>query len=426
MTPEGQVLSDRNERGPLRDESTGHGTVAGATMQPLSIEARCIRLLLRAVGAPRIKAVLWTGEEVWASAAEPVAALEIRDRSTLLRLLANPELGFGEGYAEGRIEVRGDLVALLEEADRARPHPLFRRFVALLRRRRRNSRAGSRHNVHSHYDIGNDFYRLWLDENMVYTCAYFASPSMTLEQAQVAKLDHVCRKVGLRPGQRVVEAGCGWGALALHMARRYGASVRAFNLSHEQIVWARERAREQGLGHQVEFVEDDYRNISGTYDAFVSVGMLEHVGPEHYRDLGRVIDGCLAAHGRGLIHSIGRNRPERLNAWSEKYIFPGAYMPALREMMRIFEPYDFSVLDVENLRLHYDRTLRCWLERFEHSKERVREMFDERFVRMWRLYLAGSIAGFSSGTLQLFQVTFARARDNGIPWTRAALYAEEG
>jgi len=420
MTPEGQILSDRHEGGPLSGELVRRGAAL-----PVSTEARLMRGLLWALGAPRIKAVLWNGEQVWASAEEPAAAFEIRDRATLLRLLANPELVFGEAYVDGSIEVRGDLVAFLEEADRARPHPLLARAVALLRRRRRNSRTGSRHNVHSHYDLGNEFYRLWLDENLVYTCAYFPSAQMTLEQAQVAKLDHVCRKVGLRPGQRVVEAGCGWGALALHMARRYGVSVRAFNLSHEQIEWARERARAEGLSGRVEFVEDDYRNITGTYDAFVSVGMLEHVGPEHYRELGRVIDRCLTSEGRGLIHSIGRNRPARLNAWSEKYIFPGAYMPTLAEMMRIFEPCELSVLDVENLRLHYDRTLRHWLSRFEQAKEQVRHMFDERFVRMWRLYLAGSIAGFSTGYLQLFQVTFARARDNTVPMTRAALYAVE-
>jgi cyclopropane-fatty-acyl-phospholipid synthase len=220
----------------------------------------------------------------------------------------------------------------------------------------------------------------------------------------------------------VVEAGCGWGALALHMARQHGVSVRAFNISREQITYARELARAQGLAERVEFIEDDYRNVAGQYDAFVSVGMLEHVGREHYRELGRVIDRCLPAHGRGLIHSIGRNRPLRLNAWMERHIFPGAYPPTLREMMEIFEPHNLSVLDVENLRLHYAKTTAHWLARFEHSAERIASMFDARFVRAWRLYLAGSTAAFTTGSMQLFQVSFARAQHNDMPWTRAHLY----
>jgi cyclopropane-fatty-acyl-phospholipid synthase len=263
---------------------------------------------------------------------------------------------------------------------------------------------------------------LWLDERMQYTCAYYAEPAFTLEEAQVAKLDHICRKLQLKAGESVVEAGCGWGGLALHMAERYGVSVRAFNLSREQITFARERARSTGLARRVEFVEDDYRNATGKYDAFVSVGMLEHVGLENYGELGRVIDRSLLPSGRGLLHSIGRNFPEPIDAWTDKRIFPGAYPPSLCEMLRIFEPLRFSVLDVENLRLHYARTLEHWLERFERSGERVAGMFDERFVRMWRMYLACSIATFRVGGLQLFQVVFARDSNNDIPWTRSHLY----
>jgi cyclopropane-fatty-acyl-phospholipid synthase len=276
--------------------------------------------------------------------------------------------------------------------------------------------------VHHHYDIGNDFYRLWLDERMQYTCAYYADPAFTLEEAQVCKLDHVCRKLQLRPGEKVLEAGCGWGGLALHLAERYGVSVRAFNLSHEQVAYARDRARAAGLGQRVEFVEDDYRSATGTYDAFVSVGMLEHVGRENYGELGRVIDRCLTPVGRGLIHSIGRNAPRPLDPWITRRIFPGAYAPALSEMMSIFEPFALSVLDVENLRLHYARTLEHWLERFEHHVPRVAAMFDDRFVRMWRMYLAGSVAAFKTGALQLFQIVFARESNNDVPWTRRHMY----
>ncbi|MDW7710063.1 MAG: cyclopropane-fatty-acyl-phospholipid synthase family protein [Deferrisomatales bacterium] len=385
------------------------------------------RSVLRGAGRPPVRFVLPGGREVAASRKDPVARLHVRDRRALARLLLDPELCFGDDYTAGRIEVQGDLVRFVEEAFRAleKAGPISMaasRVRGWLLPARRNSRGGSKENIHHHYDLGNEFYRLWLDDRMVYTCAYFPSPDADLEEAQVAKMNHVCRKLRLRPGESVAEAGCGWGALALHMAREHGVSVRAFNVSREQVAWARERARREGLAGRVEFVEDDYRNLTGRYDAFVSVGMLEHVGREHYRDLGRVIHRCLTPTGRGLLHSIGRNRPGRLHRWLERRIFPGAYPPTLREVLSVIEPHGFSVLDVENLRLHYARTLEHWLARFERSATKVRQMFDEAFVRAWRLYLAGSVAAFRTGSLQLFQVTFARPQDNGIPWTRDHLY----
>jgi cyclopropane-fatty-acyl-phospholipid synthase len=270
-----------------------------------------------------------------------------------------------------------------------------------------------------------DFYKLWLDSRMVYTCAYFPTVSTTLEDAQLAKMDLVCRKVQLQPGETVVEAGCGWGSLALHMAKHYGVNVKAFNISGEQIRYARAAAKKEGLSGQVEFIEDDYRNISGKFDAFVSVGMLEHVGRENYREFGKVIHRTIGDSGRGLIHFIGRNRPKAFSAWMRKHIFPGAYIPALREAVEIFEPYEYSVLDVENLRFHYAKTLEHWLARYERSVDRVNEMFGPEFVRAWRLYLAGSIASFRTGQLQLFQIAFAGSARQQIPWTRAYLYEKE-
>jgi cyclopropane-fatty-acyl-phospholipid synthase len=313
--------------------------------------------------------------------------------------------------------------------DRMRPLPGAARHVRSLPRWHGEdgvSVAGSRSNVYHHYDIGNDFYRLWLDEQLLYTCAYYARPELTLEQAQVAKMDHVCRKLGLRPGETVVEAGCGWGALALHMAREYGVSVRAYNVSREQIAYARERARVEGLDGRVEFLEEDWRRISGRCDAFVSVGMLEHVGVDNYRELGDVIHRVLPPHGRGLIHTIGRNYPGQLYAWIRHRIFPGAQPPALSQMMDVFEHRDFSVLDVENIRLHYAVTLKHWLERFESHADEVCDLFDERFVRMWRLYLASSMVAFESGSLQLYQVLFAPGCNTRLPWTRDGIYRENG
>jgi cyclopropane-fatty-acyl-phospholipid synthase len=422
VRPPSLAVPDKQD--PVRRSSPAGGSQATAT------ENWLLRRMLRRLGDPAITIVLWDGRRIATSDVPPVALMRIHGRRALLELLLNPELGFGDAYSDGKIEIEGDLLEFLETIYRSVSSTntsgglLRTQSARWLSRIHSNTIGRSRRNVHHHYDIRDDFYRIWLDERMVYTCAYFSDPAMTLEKAQVAKMDHVCRKLRLCPGQTVAEAGFGWGALALHMARHYGVRVRAYNLSHEQTQFARRRAQVEGLASRVEFIEDDYRNVSGRFDVFVSVGMLEHVGREHYHDLGKAIDRCLKSDGRGLIHSIGRNRPASLNAWTERRIFPGAHVPSLKEIMDVLQPRDFSVLDVENLRLHYAKTLEHWLDRYQAHEDRVAEMFDERFVRMWRLYLAGSIASFTTGSLQLFQILFTRAGVNEIPWTRAWLYKD--
>jgi cyclopropane-fatty-acyl-phospholipid synthase len=389
------------------------------------VGAASLRRLLHSLGDPLIRVVLPDGRALGASAARAATRIHVRDRGALLRLLYDPDFQFGELYSAGRLEVEGDLVGLLCAAYRSPlgagglarwlPRPLIDWTL-------RNDVGAARDNAQHHYDVGNDFYQLWLDERMVYTCAYYPTPQSSLEEAQLAKLDHVCRKLALRPGEHVVEAGSGWGSLALHMARYYGVTVRAFNVSHEQVLYAREQAEKQGLQDRLEFVEDDYRNAAGPCDAFVSVGMLEHVGTAYYADLGRVIDRCLTPEGRGLIHTIGRSRPQPLQRWIRRRVFPNAHPPTLREMMDIFEPSDFAVLDVENLRQHYALTTRHWLERFESQRDRARELAGEQRARTWHLYLAGSVAAFETGMLHLFQVVFARAQSNRIPWSRGYVY----
>lgn len=400
---------------------------AGGRGQVAVPERWLMRQLLRSLGDPPIRVRFWDGAEMEPVPGEARTTVVIHDRLALWRLVRHPMLHFGDDYSLGRIDVEGDLVEFLDTVFRHRPRarvssPTRRQLLERLQRVRRNTLRGSRENIHHHYDIGNAFYRLWLDHEMQYTCAYFPDPAMTLEAAQLAKLDHVCRKLQLKPGETVVEAGCGWGGLARHMARYYGVKVKAYNISTEQVAYARERAAQEGLADRIEYVLDDYRTIAGEYDAFVSVGMLEHVGAEHYHELGGVIDRALKPNGRGLIHSIGQNQAQPMSAWAERRIFPGAYPPTLREMMMIFEPYDFSVLDVENLRLHYARTLEHWLERYAAHEQAVEQMFDAAFVRAWRLYLASSIASFTSGSLQLFQVLFARPQHNALPWSRVHLY----
>lgn len=372
----------------------------------------------RTVSTAPIQFALWDGFVLPSPARPIVSTLRFRNRTALFSWLWDPDLNFGETYMSGAVEFSGDLVDLLEAVYRAlapakpRPWWLWQKSTDL---------RAAKENVHHHYDLGNEFYRLWLDREMVYTCAYFPTPDCSLEDAQLAKMDLVCRKLHLVAGERVLEAGCGWGSLALFMAAHYGVSVRAFNVSVEQIAYARERAARAGLSHLVEFVEDDYRNATGTFDAFVSVGMLEHVGLPEYSTFGSVIDRSIGPNGRGLLHFIGRDRPSPLNPWIRKRIFPGAYPPTLSEVFeRSLMPQGLSVLDVENLRLHYEKTLSHWLHRFNDAADTVARMFDEPFVRAWRLYLAGSQVAFRTGSMQLFQVVFARGGTNHIPWTRVS------
>ncbi len=381
------------------------------------------------IGSPNVQIVLWDGTEV-GNAEGAIGRVIIRRPGVLWRLMLDSEITFGDAFTCGDLEITGDLIATLTELNVGlsrvpRKSGLSRLFQPWgpKGQRSRQTLAESKASVYHHYDIGNDFYKLFLDSQLVYTCAYYEQPDDGLDAAQVAKLNYVCRKLRLRPGERIVEAGCGWGALALHMARHYGVSVKAYNLSREQLAYARARAETEGLNDRVEFIEDDYRNIQGRYDAFVSVGMLEHVGPQNYPILGALLRKVLTDDGRGLIHSIGRNFAAPLDAWIEQRIFPGACPPSLKEMLDLFENSGFSVVDVENLRLHYARTCRQWLERLEQNQERVIEMFDVDFLRMWRLYLAGSSSAFASGWLQLFQVVFARATNNRLPMTRVDWYS---
>jgi cyclopropane-fatty-acyl-phospholipid synthase len=400
-------------------------TYAGARYrsEPVAFDRWLLNQVKSRLDETRVKVILWDCPDP--NPGEGQAIVRFCDRAALWQVVINPGLHFGDLYSAGRIKITGDILVVVDEAYRyiSKTESPSRRLSRS--RLRAPSLTDSQRNIHHHYDIGNEFYKLWLDrEALQYTCAYYAEPTMTIEQAQRAKMHHVCRKLRLQPGESVAEAGGGWGGFAIFMAKNYGVRVRSFNISREQIAYSREWAKRENLTHLVEFVESDFRNITGSYEAFVSIGMLEHAGAGNYKQLGALMRRVIRSDGRGLVHSIGRDRPEPLNAWISKRIFPGAYPPTLKEMMDLFEDTGLSVLDVENIRLHYAETLRAWLNRFEENVETVRTMFDEAFVRAWRLYLAGSLMAFVHAKLQLFQVLFAPAGANNVPWTRAHVYAE--
>lgn len=400
-----------------------------AEREPHGYERWLINKLMRMAGTPPIRFRLWNGDVIEPEQSPARFTLHLKDHKALYALVANPNLAFGDLYSAGHLDVEGDLPDLMECLYRS-VHAARQKWPRWLEALWRNHNPRStgiteaKENIHHHYDLGNEFYQLWLDQaEMQYTCAYYESPDNTLEQAQLAKLEHVCRKLRLKPGMTVVEAGCGWGGLARYMARHYGVKVHSYNISREQLAYAQAESERQGLDHLISYVEDDYRNIHGQYDAFVSIGMLEHVGKENYPALSELIKRTLKPGGIALLHSIGRNRPMLMNAWIEKRIFPGAYPPSIGEFMAICEHSDFSVLDVENLRLHYAQTLNHWTERFEARADDVTAMYDEHFTRAWRLYLAGSVAAFRAGSLQLFQVVFTHGDNNDLPQSRQDLYS---
>jgi cyclopropane-fatty-acyl-phospholipid synthase len=396
-----------------------------AIQPPARLLDRWLATRLQQVIAPAaVRLELWDGSSPYSRDEPPIGSVLVHDRAALLGLILDPDLRFGDAYTDGRIDIRGDLVTVVEALTRVTLGPRTWRERLRGALERPNSLSSARRNVHHHYDVGNDFYQLWLDRDLVYTCAYFEHPHMTLEAAQHAKFELVCRKLRLQPNETVVEAGCGWGTLALHMARQYGVRVKAFNVSREQLAYARERAQREGLSERVEFVDDDYRNVQGKCDVFVSVGMLEHVGLHHYQTLSEVLRRVVHRQGgRALLHFIGRDAPRPLNAWTRRRIFPGGYAPTLAEVAtRVITPAGMSIVDVENLRLHYARTIAHWYARFKNAEEHIRTRYGLHFQRTWELYLAGAQASFSTGWMQLFQVVFVPLESPPPYWTRAEMY----
>ncbi|HEX6010699.1 MAG TPA: cyclopropane-fatty-acyl-phospholipid synthase family protein [Geminicoccaceae bacterium] len=355
-------------------------------------------------------------------------AMRLLDRRLELELVLRPGLALGEGYMDGRIVLEeGDVAELLLLAadnvhrgfPRWDPAPWVTVAGWLLRLVNQRSRRGrSARNVAHHYDLSGELYALFLDSERQYTCAYHPTGGEGLEAAQRAKEHHIAAKLLLEPGQRVLDLGCGWGGLALHLARRHQVDVTGVTLSREQHAWANARASELGLAERARFLCRDYREVAGRFDRVVSVGLLEHVGLGRYEELFRRIKGLLAPDGVALVHSIGRmGGPSYTNAWIRKHIFPGGYIPALSEVLPPIERSGLWVTDVEVLRLHYAHTLRLWRERFLANRERAAALYDERFCRMWEFYLAASEAFFRVQDGMNFQIQLAPDR-HAVPLTR--------
>ena len=358
-------------------------------------------------------------------------SVTIHDEALPRKVVLNPELAAGEAYMEGGLTVEDDDIrGFLELAvanTKANP-PVWWRAPAnqawqLLRRWRQLAPAArAKSNVAHHYDLSAELYELFLDSDRQYSCAYFAEPGMSLEEAQAAKKAHIARKLLIEPGMRVLDIGCGWGGMGLTLARDYGARVVGVTLSEEQHRIACARARAEGLEDQVDFRLTDYRSVTETFDRIVSVGMFEHVGVPHYREYFSNVHARLAPDGVALIHTIGRLEPPGATSpWIDKYIFPGGYVPALSEMSTAIEKEVLYLTDIEIWRLHYAETLRAWYDRFVANEDKARTLYDDRFCRMWRYYLIAAEMTFRHGRQAVFQVQLSH-RQEAVPLTRNYLY----
>lgn len=395
------------------------------------------RFLSRAVKQGRLGIVFADGSaSTYGTSAEgfPEIVLRFTDNRVPRDILLDPRLGAAEAFIEGRLLIEeGDvmgLVSLLRSnnpwdkgGDIGPPSALKRLFnKASFAAEQINNRVGSKKNVAHHYDIGNDLYALMLDaEHWQYSCAYWPEGVTTLGQAQEAKLKLIARKLHLSPGQEVLDIGCGWGGMAIHLAKHHDVKVTGITLSEEQAALARQRVRDAGVADKVTILLEDYRDTAASgrrFDRIVSVGMFEHVGRAQFETFFEACANILADDGVMLLHTIGRfGGPGTTDAFTRKYVFPGGYIPALSETVAASEKYRLIASDVETLRLHYGKTIRAWYANCMEHKDKIIALYDEKFFRMWTFYLAGAATVFESGGMGNYQIQYIRSR-HAVPITR--------
>jgi len=381
-----------------------------------------------------LRVELWNGERLDFSSDPPRVTIRVPGPSSLRYLLSPTLYNLGRAYVEGALEIRGraaDMIRIGSELAAAkgsagRPaNPLWPLWQHVRHTRERDAEA-----IRYHYDVSNDFYAAWLDPNMVYSCAYFENGSEDLATAQIKKIDHILRKIDLRPGQRLLDIGCGWGALAIRAAEQFGARCVGITLSDNQARLARERVAQAGLEQQVEIRLQDYRDLDGEFDRITSVGMFEHVGVQHLRDYFEKIGTLLAPGGVVMNHGITtvdvgeRASPFGVGAFVNQYVFPQGELAHLSTVIKAMQQGGLEVRDVENLRRHYARTCALWTENFESRFEAIGQLTDARRLRIWHVYLAGCAYAFAHDWISLYQIVGAKAGEDPaqIPWSRRYMY----
>ena len=365
----------------------------------------------------------------------PKSTVKIHDKKLYRTLFLNPELKAGEAYMDGTLTTEDDttirdfLLVFAKNAANLRGQGHQKRIRKFYKRMKRfhqkNLKSKAKENVEHHYDLSNDFYRLFLDEDLQYSCAYYERPDMSLEEAQLAKKRHLASKMDIKPGQRILEIGCGWGGLSIYLAQNFDVHVTGVTLSTQQHKLANQRIKQLGLEDKVEVLLQDYRDLSGPYDRIVSVGMFEHVGTPHYAEFFGKVSDFLTDDGSMLLHSIGRRGgPGSTARWIRKYIFPGGYSPALSETLAVIEQSGMWVTDIEILRLHYAETCLEWEKRFQANRDKIATMMDERFCRMWEFYLIISEFSFRYSKNMNFQILMSKQVD-ALPMTRDYMHKAE-
>lgn len=358
---------------------------------------------------------------------EPSVSIKVHDKKLYMDMFLNPELRAGEAYMDGSMTVEAgtirDLLTLFAlNANNLRGHPLqksIRKYYKRVKRfHQRNFKVKAKKNVQHHYDLSNDFYKLFLGEDMQYSCAYYERPDMTLDEAQLAKKRHIAAKMNIKPGQKILDIGCGWGGMAIYLAQNFDVHVTGVTLSTQQHKLAIERVVKAGLTDKVDIVLQDYRDLPGPFDRIVSVGMFEHVGTPQFPEFFNKVSDLLTDDGSMLLHSIGRRGgPGSTARWVRKYIFPGGYSPALSETIAVVEQSGLWITDIEILRMHYAETCLEWEKRFQANRAKVSSMMDERFCRMWEFYLIISELSFRYSKNMNFQMQLAKGR-HALPITR--------
>ncbi|MGU8424834.1 class I SAM-dependent methyltransferase [Clostridium perfringens] len=370
----------------------------------------------------------WDGEIIKYGEGEPEFKLIIKNFPSKKELLSDPSVALGEAYMKGDIDIEGDLQKFFESIIRNKDSFMNKNTVFRLASKiKAPSLMKSKKDIAHHYDIGNDFYSLWLDKTMSYSCGYFKNPTDTLYDAQMNKIHHILKKLNLKEGQHLLDIGCGWGYLIIEAAKLYKVKALGITLSEEQFKKAKERIKQEGLEDLVDVQLMDYRNLEKSnleFDRIVSVGMAEHVGHANLPLFFKNVDSVLKESGLFLLHNITNLVETEGNKWITTYIFPGGYLPTLREELNIAADINFRTLDVESLRLHYMKTLEEWCKNFMNHLDEERHMFDDEFLRMWHLYLATCAAAFHYWDIDIHQILFSKGINNTLPMTRKYLYED--
>ncbi|MDM0930853.1 cyclopropane-fatty-acyl-phospholipid synthase family protein [Clostridium perfringens] len=370
----------------------------------------------------------WDGEIIKYGEGEPEFKLIIKNFPSKKELLSDPSVALGEAYMKGDIDIEGDLQKFFESIIRNKDSFMNKNTVFRLASKiKAPSLMKSKKDIAHHYDIGNDFYSLWLDKTMSYSCGYFKNPTDTLYDAQMNKIHHILKKLNLKEGQHLLDIGCGWGYLIIEASKLYKVKALGITLSEEQFKKAKERIKQEGLEDLVDVQLMDYRNLEKSnleFDRIVSVGMAEHVGHTNLPLFFKNVDSVLKESGLFLLHNITNLVETEGNKWITTYIFPGGYLPTLREELNIAADINFRTLDVESLRLHYMKTLEEWCKNFMNHLDEERDMFDDEFLRMWHLYLATCAAAFHYWDIDIHQILFSKGINNTLPMTRKYLYED--